>query len=175
VATRGHSSRWLPRAGFALGLAGAAGGLLAVRVPATPPGLGLDLTVVASAPKTLTLRPAQSTLLSAPGMRPGGRTASGSVTVLNPTARTQRVQVRVIPSSRGIDRALTVALSADGRRIYRGPLGRLRRPAAHPLVLQSGDGVELRLKAWLPRGATGWSGHIEDLNLAFDAVSATAR
>src|SRR5215212_9537505 len=141
VARRAHSDRWLRRGGFALGLVGAAAGLLAARVPAAPPGLGFDLTVVPTAPKTLTLRP-PGPLLTAPGLRAGGKDAEGGVTVLNPTARTQRVRVTAMPSSRGIDQTLMVELTADGRALYRGPLGGLREPPGDPLVLQSGDGVE---------------------------------
>jgi hypothetical protein len=137
-------------------------------------GLGFDLTVVPTAPKTLTLRP-PGPLLTAPGIRPGGKPADGGVTVLNPTARTQRVRVRAVPSSKGIDGLLMVELTADGRALYRGPLGGLREPPGNGLVLQSGDGVEMRLHAWLRPGARGWSGQIEDLTLAFDAVPAEAR
>jgi hypothetical protein len=174
VAKRAKSDRWLRRGGFALGLAAAAGGLLAARVPAAPPGLGFDLTVVPTAPKTLTLRP-PGPLLTAPGLRAGGKPGEGGVTVLNPTARPEQVRVRAVPSSKGIDNVLMVELTADGRAIYRGPLGGLREPPGPPLVLESGDGVEVRLRAWLPSGARGWRGQIEDLTLTFDAAPAQAR
>jgi hypothetical protein len=108
-------------------------------------------------------------------MRAGGEPADGSVTVLNPTARSRLVRVRALPSSHGIDRALMVELTADGRPVYRGPLGGLRNPAGRPLLLQSGDGVRVRARLWLPAGAHRWRGHIEDLNLAFDAVPVAAR
>jgi hypothetical protein len=174
VATRPQNGRWLQRFGFALGLVAAAAGLLAARVPAEPPGLGLDLTVVPAAPKTLTLRP-PGPLLTAPGMQAGGKGAGGSVTVLNPTAGTERVRVRALPSSRAVDRALMVELTAAGRPIYRGPLGGLRNPPGEPIVLQTGDGVAVRLHVWLPAGTRGWRGHIEDIDLAFDSVPAEAR
>jgi len=174
VARRTHSDRWLRRAGFVLGLGVAATALLVARVPAHPPGLGLDLTVVPSAPETLTLRP-PGPLLTAPGMRAGGKGAEGGVTVVNPTARTERVRIRALPSSRAIDRSLLVELKAGERVVYSGPLGGLREPVPDAPVLESGDGFELHARFWLPPRATGWRGHIEDLTLTFDAVPAEAR
>lgn len=174
VARRTHSDRWLRRAGFVLGLAVAAAGLLAARVPAHPSGLGLDLTVVPSAPDALTLRP-PGPLVSAAGMRAGGTGAEGGVTVLNPTARSERVRIRALPSSRAIDRALMVELKAGGRVLYRGRLGGLRRPPDERLVLATGDGFELHAHFWLPPDADGWRGHIEDITLAFDAAAVKAR
>jgi hypothetical protein len=80
-----------------------------------------------------------------------------------------------VPSSKGIDGVMMVELTADGQALYRGPLGGLRAPPGDGLVLQSGDGVEVRLHAWLPPGARGWRGQIEDLTLMFEAVPAEAR
>lgn len=151
-----------------------AAGLLAARVPAHPSGLGLDLTVAATAPKTLTLRP-PGPLLALPGMRAGGEAAEGGVTVVNPTESTERVSVRLLNPSRDAARALMVELSADDAPVYRGPLEGLESPPGRPLVLASGDGFELHARLWLPRGANGWRGHIEDLTLAFDTTPATAR
>ena len=168
-----RSDRWVRRTGFVLGLAGAMAMLLAAHVPAAPRALGLDLTI-APAPtgKTLTLRPADQ-LLAVSGLEPG-RVASAHTLVMNPTPRTRRVAMRIMPSSGALDHALMVEATLDGRRLYRGPLGGLRRPTP-PFELQSGDGLELRLRVWLPPEATGWRGHIEDLTLDFDSAATPAR
>lgn len=158
-----RSYRWWRRTGFALGLAGALAMVLAAHVPASPRGLGLDLTIAPTPTgKTLTLRPADQ-LLTVAGLQPG-RVASAHTLVMNPTPAPRRVTVRMLPSSHALDRALMVEATLDGRRLYRGPLGGLRTPT-HPFRLESGDGPELRLRVWLPPDATGWRGHIEDLTL----------
>ncbi len=139
--------------------------LLAARVPAAPHGLGLDLTVVATAPDTVTLRP-PGPLFTASGMRAGGAAAHGSVTVLNPTEHVERVRLRALLASDALDNALMVDVSAAGQRLYRGPLGGLRHSPTRGLELGSGDGFVMRLGAWVPAGAQGWRGHIEDLTLS---------
>jgi hypothetical protein len=166
VATRPQSDRWLRRSGFALGLAAVAVALLTARVPAAPHGLGLDLTVVATAPETVTLRP-PGPLFTASGMRAGGKAARGSVTVVNAGDQGERIRLRALLASDDLDAALMIDASADGRRLYRGPLGGLRSAATTPLELGPGDGFVLRVDAWVPVGARGWRGHIEDLTLSF--------
>jgi hypothetical protein len=155
--------------GFVLGLAGAAAALAAARVPAQPPGLGADVEIVAVAPKSLALKPV-GPLLSATGLSAGGAAAEDTTTLMNPTARTQRVRVRARPSSRALDRALMIEVRLDGRSLYSGPLGGLRRRPPGSGELASGDGLPLRIRVWIAPGATGWRGRIEDVNLALDAV-----
>ena len=167
---------WVQRAGFALGLIAAVAVVGAARVPAQPRDLGLDLTIVPVPTKELTIKPS-GPLLTAPGMRTGGRhaEATGRLTLINPTTRTQRVRLRAMPSSHALDRALMVEVTIAGTPLYRGPLGGLRRPTAASTDLASGDGHPLVVHVWLPPGATGWSGQIEDVNLAFDAAPVEAR
>jgi hypothetical protein len=169
---RSRSDRWARRAGFVLGLAGTAAVLLAARVPAQPHGLGLDLTVVPAPTSKLTLRPG-GPILTAIGLRAGGGSA-GRVTLINPASRTQLVRVRALPSSHDLDRALMVEVRLDGRRLYSGRLGGLRG-GTRPGAIQSGDGLPLRVRVWLPPSATGWRGHIEDLTLSFDSAPVAPR
>jgi len=160
------------RAGLVLGLTGAAAVLLAARVPARPHGLGLDLTVVPAPTSQLTLRPG-GPILTATGLRAGGGSA-GHVTLINPASRTQLLRVRALPSSHDLDRALMVQVTLEGRRLYSGPLGGLRTPT-RPAAIQSGDGLTLQVRVWLPPSAAGWRGHIEDLTLSFDSARVAQR
>jgi hypothetical protein len=164
-----RNDRWVRRAGFVLGLAGAAAVLAAARVPAQPRDLGADVELAPVVPKALTLKP-QGPLLSATGLRAGAGGATDTATLMNPTPRTQRVRLRARPSTRALDRSLRIEVKLDGATLYSGPLGGLRRPSATSLALASGDGLPLKLRVWIPPGATGWRGRIEDVNLAFDAV-----
>jgi hypothetical protein len=171
-----RSHTWVRRAGFALGLTGAAAVVVAARVPPQPRDLGLDLTIVAVPTKALTIKPGDP-LLTAPGMRAGGAhaDATGRLTVINPTAGTRRLRLRAMPSSHALDRALMVEVTIAGTPLYRGPLGGLRRASAASTDLASGDGRTLRVHVWLPPEASGWRGRIEDVNLAFDSAPVTAR
>ena len=169
---RSGSDRWVRRAGFVLGLTVAAGVLVAARVPAGPHGLGLDLTVVPAPTSKLTLRPG-GPILTATGLRPGGGSA-GRLTLVNPASRTQLVRVTALPSSHDLDLALMIEVTLDGRRLYSGPLGGLRGPT-RPAAIQSGDGLPLQVRVWLPPSAAGWRGHTEDLTLSFDSAPVARR
>jgi hypothetical protein len=176
TATMRTNDRWVPRAGFALGLAASAALVTAARLPAQPRALGLDLTVVAEQATGLTLKPG-GILLNAAGLRAGGSrsAATGRSTLINPTARTERVRVRAIPSSRALDSALQIEVRLAGVPLYRGPLGGLRGGSARVVPLQSGDGRPLVVHVWLPAGASGWRGRIEDLDLSFETTPAASR
>jgi hypothetical protein len=169
------TDRWVRRAGFVLGLAAAAALVGAARLPAQPRDLGLDLTVAAAPPAHLTVKPG-GPLVTASGLRAGGRQsgARGRATLINPSAVAERVRIRALPSSHALDRALMVDLTVAGRAVYHGPLGALRA-GARPFRLGSGDALAVGVRVWLPAGATGWHGRIEDLALTFDAVPAPAR
>lgn len=171
-----RSDNWVRRVGFACGVATVAAVLAAARVPAQPHDLGLDLSVVPAPPTTLTVKP-PGPLITVAGMRAGAGSgdARASATLINPASHPQRVRLRALPSSHALDRSLQVELTLDGRQLYDGDLGGLRRPTRRSLVLQTGGGVPLNVRIRLPAGARGWRGHIEDVDLAFDAVPEPAR
>lgn len=171
-----HSDKWLRRGGFACGLATVAAVVFAARVPAQQHDLGLDLTVVPAPPTTLTLKPT-SPLITASGMRAGTPSGSavGHAMLINPASHTQRVRLRALPSSTAIDRSLEVDVRLADKRIYHGPLRGMRKATAGSVVLQSGDGVPLRLGVRLREGSSGWRGRIEDVNLAFEVTTVPRR
>jgi hypothetical protein len=167
--TKRASDKWVRRTGFLLGMAIVGALLAGTRMPPPPPGLGLDLTVAPAPSSRLTLKPA-GPLLTASGMRAGSE-HSGHITVVNKTARPQDVRVVALPQNRALDGTLMVELTLGDTSVYRGPLGGLRRGSSAARV-ESGDGPELGMRVWLPEGARGYEGRIEDLNLAFDTTRA---
>ena len=171
-----RSDKWVRRGGFACGLATVAAVVLAARVPAQQHDLGLDLTVIPAPPTTLALKPTNP-LISASGMRAGtpSGSADGHAMLINPASRTQRVRLRALPSSTAIDRSLEIDVKLDGKSVYSGPLGGMRKPTPGSVVLQSGDGVPLRIAVHLRDRSTGWRGRIEDVNLAFEVSEVPRR
>lgn len=170
--TKRASHTWVRRAGFLLGFAAMAALLLGTRMPPPPHGLGLDLTVVPAGPERLTLKPA-GPVLTASGMKAGGEPASGGISVVNAFDHAQAIRVRALPESHALDTALKVDVTLDGARLYRGPLGGLRRGSERRVRVESGNAAALKMQVWVPAGATGWRGRIEDLNLALESARAT--
>lgn len=138
--------------GACAGLAVAAGLVISGLLPAGHAGLG-GARVSATADPTgeLGVEPGGRFFSSAslrPGPADGGTRAVTTVT--NQTATVLAVRVRALRSSATLDDLARVELSAGGRSLVRGRLGRLRRWSSRSLRLQPGEGEELELHAWLP-------------------------
>ena len=159
--------RWVRRLGFLAGLLIAAGAILGWRMPPSDGRVGLDLSVVASAPRPLEVSPA-GPILRARGMAATGRprTATGTLKVANTGQGALRLRVRGLASERGLDRKLVFAISASGIPLFRGTQGQLRRWTRRSLLLPAGTRRELTVSSSLaPTGAQAAPDSVMDVSL----------
>ncbi|HEX8074739.1 MAG TPA: hypothetical protein VF545_07135 [Thermoleophilaceae bacterium] len=158
---------------FAAGLAAVALAVGGWRIEPGSGKLGLDLRMIASNSGELSVRPAGA-FVTATGLAPG-RVASGHTTLRNETGAGLVVRARALPDSRGVDRELWVELYGDGTRLYRGPLGGLRRWSRGGAGLAAGKRLKLAVRAWVPAGAhERYRGAIVDVPLELGARRAGA-
>jgi hypothetical protein len=171
VAARSKIDRQLAWLGFVAGLAVAAVLVLGWRVPAGSGELGLELRVIVHSTGELGVSPAGE-VAAAGGLRPGSAhdRVDARTTVTNQTSRPLLLRVRARPSSRDLDDSLTVTVRAGGRRLFRGPLGKLRSETRSGLRMAARTSVPLAISAHIPaRVKTGYEARIEDLTLELRA------
>lgn len=157
--------------GFAAGLAAVAVALHAWAIASAGTALGMDLTIVATAPGELAVAPA-GVVLRAHGLQRGRAVVRGAMTLRNVTAVPVRVRVRALPSTRELDRALELSLTSRGRTIAAGSVAELRRWSRGRMTLGVRESAPLELRARLRRPAPGL---IADLVLELEAdVGATS-
>jgi hypothetical protein len=148
-----------------LGLAAAAAIVLAGRIDGSGAATGASALFSVLPPGELELMTA-GPLGSADALQPGGPAASGRATVRNQSGRALRLRVRALPSRPDLDRLLRVEISAGGRLVARGPLGRLRRGRRDPAALAPGASRTLAVRAWLAPGAPdGWQARAVEVPL----------
>jgi hypothetical protein len=160
--------RW---ASFATGVVIALAVLAAYRVPPGGAALGAEVRVAATPSGELEVS-SNAPFVVATGLHPDGARRSGEVEVRNSAGRALAFRVRALPSIRDLDRSLVVSVEADGKTIYTGPLGGLRRWSHRSFRLRSGDAAEIGVQVGLPRGARGYRGRIADATLEF-GIAAT--
>jgi hypothetical protein len=172
------AARRTPRASLAVRVAGVTCGLVAVAIAvqtwaigSTGSALGTDLDVVAVAPGELRLD-GSGTLLRANRMDPGATPVTSAVRLRNITGTPLRVRIRVLPSTRDLDRVLMLRFTSDGRRVAAGSAGRMRAWSLGSIWLGVRGSAVLRLAAQMRRPAEGL---IADVTLEFHASPATAR
>ena len=163
--------RLISVAAFAAGLAAVAVAVGGWRVEPGSGELGLDLQVIATNSGELAATPSGA-FVSATALAPG-RVVSGHTTLRNETGATLTIRARALPDSPNADRALWVELYGDGQRLYRGPLGGLRRWSPGRARLAGGRRMKLALRAWVPAAAgEGYRGVIVDVPLELRARQA---
>jgi hypothetical protein len=87
-------------------------------------------------------------LIDEPTFRPG-ESASGSFRLTNQTGVREAIQLGATPSAHGLDRALELRLSSDGRILAEGTLGSFPGTDAAPLVLGPGQSATVEATASL--------------------------
>ncbi len=170
-----HLERWLA---YLVGLALAAATVVGTRLADVPAPPGADVTFVANPSAELEVRPT-GPVLAVPNLRPGAAAARNSTLDLrNQTGTPGTVRLRALPSTRELDRPLSIRLSADGRMLYDGRLDGLRSWTAVPLRLGPGVTATLKLAVSIPRSARGWQGRMATVSVEFallpEAPGATA-
>lgn len=148
------ATKWI---GIAAGLMLAAVLVLSWRVPAEGRPLAADMRLVALPAGEIAVEPG-GVFLSGQDLSAGGRRAHGAVALRNVTGHPLDVRLRLVPSSRGLDRAVRLRLRAEGQPIATGPLGTLRDWSARSLRLAPGGDTILRASAWIPAGAAARTG-----------------
>ena len=152
--TATSTNTWARRIGLAIGLFLALVAVLSWRVPAEGAGLGAEVRMTAMPPGEVMVDPT-SPFLVGRRLQPGGEDAAGELRVRNIAPRAVEVQLRVLPSSRDLDRLLRVELTAGGRTLSEGTLAELRSWTTQGVRLEDGEQRTLEARAWLPEGAAG--------------------
>lgn len=140
--------------GFLAGLVLAAVLLLQWRIePAqtSPPGASLELA--AEVPGELG-GPTREPALVALDLQPGGRGATGSVSIRNESGRALQIGVRIAGEADRLDELLALKVSARSAELARGRLSRLRDATGPTLVLDPRARAKLDVRAWLPASGT---------------------
>jgi hypothetical protein len=149
-----RGQRRITRAGFVLGVALAAGVLVAGRVPAGERPLDAHMSVTAAATGGVTASPEHRVLASgrlAPGLAP----VEGRVRLLNQTSSNVSVMVRAASGDSSLDELARVEVRASGRRPVRTTLGALRRWQALGGELASQRSRRVATRVWIPRSVSG--------------------
>jgi hypothetical protein len=154
---------WARQAGFAAGLIASVVAVAGWRAPHADGSLGLELAMTFQPNAQFELSP-PGRVLTGSSIKPGDAVA-GELHARNLTGVTLPVHVRALPSIADLDRSLIVHIDADGRSLYDGPLGGLRRTTTTAVRLPSGKTTTLHVTAALPRGAGGWQGRIAKVEL----------
>lgn len=105
-------------------------------------------------------------------LRPGARPAHDSFTLRNRTTRALRVQFRALASPRDLDRSLRIRLTERHEALFEGTLARLRRWTSAALELGAGESRQVKVRAWIPAGATGYKGRRADVEIDLRALEA---
>ncbi|HEX2085138.1 MAG TPA: hypothetical protein VHF89_05605 [Solirubrobacteraceae bacterium] len=126
--------------------------LQAWRVPASarPAAVAVDLRAVPSGEVGVT--PA-GPLLDRRDVMPGGAAARGRVRLSNRTAQGVSVRPTVTGGDPALDRLVELELTAEGRVLYRGPLGGLRAGGRASLAISRTRAVAVGVAARVPASA----------------------
>jgi hypothetical protein len=155
--------------GLAAGLVIASLAILAWRIPPGNGTLGTDL-IVAAVPTGEIQVVAPGPFLTGTAMHPGSEAhgPSGTMTIHNISAMTQIVRVNASVNISDLDRLLWLDVESAGRRLFRGPVGRLRHGSPGALILRPGASATLVVRAWLPTSVSGgYEGRIANVDLSF--------
>jgi hypothetical protein len=136
-------------AGFCLGCALALSLVVAGRLPESRAASGADVLIESGRAAELVASPS-GRIVAARALRPSapGRGPRGAVKLWNPTDVPLAVRARAA-FERGRRAPVHVAVAAGHRRLFSGPLSRLRGSAASALVIPAGSRARLSVRAWL--------------------------
>jgi hypothetical protein len=154
-------------AGIATGLALAALMVLASRVHASGQSLGAGVRMAAVAPGEVHV-PNTGAFLKVGGLEPGGTSAWAALPVRNVTRGPVDVRLRARMANHDLDRAVHVQLRAGGRTLASTTLAGLRRWTG-PLRLKKAGERVVRVRAWIPEGASDTAGRRVAVDLELDA------
>jgi hypothetical protein len=172
----GQLQHRVTRAGFLLGLALVAGVALSTRVPDATGSAGADVIISASSNGEVTVTP-PGPFARGLGLEPGRarNPAGGTIGVHNSTGSAADVRVRMLRSIHDLDAILQVDVSADGNRVYSGPLGGLEEWSRGSFRLDRGADGHVTVTASLPSTvAKGYEARVADLTLEFQLRPAVA-
>jgi hypothetical protein len=150
--------------------------VIAWRIPPGTGTLGTDL-VVASVPTGEVQVESPGPFITSPGMHPGpeSNAPSGTMTIRNIAAAPLTIRVTATVNIGDLDPLLWVALDADGRPLFRGPIGKLEHGSARTFVLPSGADATIGVHVWLPPTVTtGYEGRIANVDLTFEPTTGGA-
>jgi hypothetical protein len=155
--------RWLA---VIAGVAMVAAVVVTARVPRGTGIASADVVFIATPTGELGVSPVGA-FLSGTGLVPSSE-SHGHLSVTNQTGKRLSVLVRALPESRDLDDVLRVEIAADGRRVFDGTLGDLRRGA--DVALEPGVTAPLDFRAWLPDSVRdGYQGRV--VSVSFDLGS----
>jgi hypothetical protein len=161
--------------GFVAGATLTVAALVQVGVPARTPSGGLDLAVRASQTGELAVSRPERPLAARSDLRAGTGSATGATTVRNQSPVPLFVSVIAKSDTPDLDDALTIAVRAGGRTVYRGSVRGLRR-GSRSWTMVAGSRTKLDVRAWLPSSTrSGWEGRQVDLGLELSSLPARSR
>jgi hypothetical protein len=139
------------------------------RVPAGTGQLGFDVELSATSSGEIAVSP-QGRVALASGLIPGGRSAAGSVVLLNQTSsRLELAPVADAPEGEA-DRSVWIALTRNDRTIVSAPLADMRKARGPVLALGPHERARLMLHAWRPKDApAGWQGRVSQIQIGWRA------
>jgi hypothetical protein len=159
-------------AGFLLGALVIIVALAGWRLPRGAGYAGSDVYLIAQPTGELAVAPTGS-VLSTRDLSPGEH-ASGGFGIVNQTGKKLAVQLRVLPDSTALDGLLRIEVRADGRPLFSGQLGSLRRWTSRSAMLPVRAHARLTLRIWFPATApSGWQGQVETVPIELRAAPAT--
>jgi hypothetical protein len=177
VSKRRGGDRWARAIGLVLGVAFVGTAITLARVHGgSDRVLGADVTFASGPTGELAVSPI-GPFVRGLNLRPTSpaNASTGSIDVRNQTGSTLRVRVDASPSIRDLDGVLFVRITAGDRRLFRGPLGKLRHWTSKSLTLVGGGDVHLEIATWVPPAMTGgYEGRIADVGLQFQSSVAGA-
>jgi hypothetical protein len=155
--------RWLA---LIAGVAMVVSVVLTARVPRGTGMASADVVFLAAPTGELGVSPVGA-FLSGTGLVPSSE-SRGHLAVTNQTGKRLSVLVRALPESGDLDAVLRVQIASDGRRLFDGTLGDLRRGA--DVAVDPGVTARLDLRAWLPKSLRdGYQGRV--VSVTFDLGS----
>jgi hypothetical protein len=159
--------------GFVLGALLVVSFLSQYRIPRGTGVAGADIVLVATPVGELAVTPSGA-FVTVRDFSPGDEKA-GSFTIANQTNKALSVRVRALPDSKALDGLLQVEVSADGRQLFSGPLGRLKKWTARSTPLPHEGSSRITFRIWFPATTpSGWQGQNESIPLELKATARTS-
>jgi hypothetical protein len=144
--------------------------LVAWRLPTSGSPPGLDLRLIVVPPGELTVDPI-GVFASARAMQAGDTPAGGVLEVRNIAGRQLLVRPVALPSVKGLARTVRLRAVAGKRVLADGTLASLERPGGAGIEIPARGSRQIEVRAWLPRGETGYRGRILDITVELRSQS----
>ncbi len=138
----------------------------------TPPA---EVAFVTAPSDTLAVNPTGQTVKAALRASLPDQGLEDRLTLRNATADALAVRLVAKPATPGLDRALSVRVTAKGQPLWEGPLGELRGGTPETFVLQAHESTEVVVTAWIPDLVDDriWRARKEAVQLSFATEQAS--